>query len=517
MQPHLERLKRLDLIYESHFFPELSYRFKHAVLQDVAYHGLLLSRRQEQHGAIAQAIETLYRHRLEEQVAILAYHYAHSPLQHQALSYTRLAGDQAARLYASTEAANYYVQALAIARALPPSLDVQRAQIDVSIRLAAVDVSGHDMARDQQNLEQTLTLAQALQGKSRTAQVHYWLGRIQYIRGNPPAAIKYARQSLATADGLDNAALSAPPVNLMGRVYWQLSDYAKSSQMMVRSTEQMHQLGNTIEEATAAGFAGRIFGLMGEFEQALAYAERGFRLAQKTQSPFAQAATYHYRAIVYAQRGLWDQAISDYQEAREVAQNAGDLFRVYTVNFWEGRTRTTAGHADQGRTLIEEGLAFATSIGTKFDLPHGKANLAACLLTLGGVETVPTLCQEAIDLASETGDHFFKALAYRTLAKAEFALAPAKRQRIEAAIREAIRLQQDIGAKPEQAHSSVSYAQFLQHWGDTDMAKEFTEQALGMYRHMGMEWALAQAEYMLSTLLTKNHHEASQTGDESGS
>ncbi len=362
----------------------------------------------------------------------------------KALVYTSLAGDQAARLYAPAEASTYYGQALAIARALPPSPEAQCARIDASIKLATVDVSGQDMGSDQENLEQALTLAEALQDTPRTAQVHYWLGRIHYVRGNPPDAIAHARQSLALADGLDEDALSAPPVNLMGRVYWQRSDYAKSSQMMVRSTEQMRQLGNTIEEATAAGFAGRVFGLMGEFEQALAYAERGFRLAQKTQSPFAQAAAYHYRGIVYAQRGVWEQAISDYRAAREVAQQAGDLFRVYTVNFWEGRAQTTSGNADQGRILLEEGLAFATRIGTKFDLPHGKANLAACLLAQGEVETVPALCRGAIDLAVETGDQFFKALSYRTLAEAGFALAPADRQPVEEAIREAIRLQQTL-------------------------------------------------------------------------
>ncbi len=76
VQSHVETLKQLGLIYEAHFFPELAYRFKHAVIQDVAYQGMLVQRRQERHGAIGQAIEILYADHLEEQVAILAYHYA---------------------------------------------------------------------------------------------------------------------------------------------------------------------------------------------------------------------------------------------------------------------------------------------------------------------------------------------------------------------------------------------------------------------------------------------------------
>ncbi len=494
VQPHVETLRQLALIYEARTFPELTYGFKHAVTQDVAYHSLLLQRRQELHGAIGQAIEDLYADRLEEQAAILAYHYAQSARHDKTLQYTMFAGDKATQLYAPTEAANYYVQALATIRLLPPTPETQRAQIDASLKLATVDVSGQHMTRDQANLEQARILSETLDDASRTAQVQYWLGRIHYVRGDPLAAVTHARQSLAIADRLGNAALSAPPVNLMGRVYWQRSDYAKSSQMMVRSTEQMHQLGNTIEEATAAGFAGRVFGLMGEFEQALAYAERGVRLAHNTQSPFARAAVYLYRGVVHDQHGAWTQAIADYQHAREIAQQSGDQFRVYTVNFWAGLTHTKAGDLDRGRELLEEGLAFATRIGTKFDLPHGKANLAACLLAQGHTAAVPTLCREAIDLASETGDQFFKALAYRTLAEAAHSLDAADRQRVEDDLREAIRLQLDIGAKPELAHSYVRYTQFLQAWGDMDQAKAYLTQAMGMFRHMGMTWALSQVE-----------------------
>lgn len=106
----------------------------------------------------------------------------------------------------------------------------------------------------------------------------------------------------------------------------------------------------------------------------------------------------------------------------------------------------------------------------------------------------PTLCREAIDLASETGDQFFKALAYRTLAEAAHSLDAADRQRVEDDLREAIRLQLDIGAKPELAHSYVRYTQFLQAWGDMDQAKAYLTQAMGMFRHMGMTWALSQVE-----------------------
>ena len=62
---------------------------------------------------------------------------------------------------------------------------------------------------------------------------------------------------------------------------------------------------------------------------------------------------------------------------------------------------------------------------------------------------------------------------------------------------EAIRLQQEIGAKPELARSYVSYARLLQGWGETAQARESLTRAIGMFQQMDMAWDRAQAEQVL--------------------
>jgi len=122
----------------------------------------------------------------------------------------------------------------------------------------------------------------------RLAQVLYWQGRVAYVRGDLQTAITYAEQSLAIADRLEDETLSAPPVNLLGRSYSLQWNTARGSQLMVRSTAQMHQIGNRVEEATAAGYAAAALGWRGEFTQALAYSDRGVALARELTNPFAE-------------------------------------------------------------------------------------------------------------------------------------------------------------------------------------------------------------------------------------
>ncbi len=144
----------------------------------------------------------------------------------------------------------------------------------------------------------------------------YWLGRLEYVLWNPRAAIDYASRSLEVGERLGDDAIVAPPVNLLGRIYWIQSDYTRSAQMLERSVDQMRRLGNKGEESTAAATAGCVFGLMGRFEMAHPFADRGILAAEEIKNPFSVAAAYQQRGIIYDQQGGWARALADYQIAR---------------------------------------------------------------------------------------------------------------------------------------------------------------------------------------------------------
>lgn len=496
----LEELKTIEVIQQIRVLPEAQYTFKHVLTQTVVYETLLLQRRKELHGVIGRVIEELYSERLEEQAPILAYHYARSDRQDKATEYSLLAGDQAAGLYANTEATTFYEQALSIARTLPASPIVQRWQIDAALKLSAVGITRQDIERDRANLEEAHTLAEALNDESRLARVLYWLGRIHYVLWNPQIAIEYARQSLEIADRIGDDSLAASPVNLMGRVYWQLSDFAQAIEMMERSVEQMRRIGNKVEESTASAMAGYVLGLMGEFDRALAHANHGIQLAQKTQNPFAEANGYHLRGTIYDKRGDWTQAISDYEEAMRIAEKAEDLFRLYLVKSWKGRAHAMAGDPARGRVVLEESLVLAERIGTKFWRAWQKTALAACHLKLGEFHTGSPLCLEAISLGEETGDKYVMAFAHRTFSEILFGIEPSNPQKAEHSMLEAIRIQKEIDAKPELARSYVSFAHLLIGKGEEEKAKEYLVKATAMFQQMGMAWDLAQAEQITSKL-----------------
>jgi len=75
LEKTLNELKSLELILEKQEAEEFDYLFKHYLIQEVAYNTILVNKRKELHGAIAQAIENLYTDRLHEFYEVLAFHY----------------------------------------------------------------------------------------------------------------------------------------------------------------------------------------------------------------------------------------------------------------------------------------------------------------------------------------------------------------------------------------------------------------------------------------------------------
>jgi len=493
----LEALKALEMIQQIQLLPEAEYTFRHVLTQKVVYESLLLERRKEIHGAIGLAIEELYSQRLEEQAPILAYHFIRSDQQNKAVEYALLAGDQAAGLYANTEATAYYEQAFAISQTLPVSGQVQQWKIDAALKLAAVGITRQDIERDRRNLEQAHSLAKALGDERRLAMVLYWLGRVQYVLWSPKVAMEYARQSLEIADRLADDALAASPINLMGRVYYQLSDFTQASRFLVRSIEQMRRIGNKVEESTASAFAGYLLAHLGEFDRALGHANHGIQLAQEIRNPFAEANAYHFRGCVSDQRGEWIRAIADYEKAIRIAEKAEDLFRIYMVKSWIGRAHAMIGEPGRGRELLEESSALAEKIGTKFWLAWQKTAHAACLYMLGELEKGAQLCQEAIRLGEETNDNYVIAFANRPYAEILSRLEPSDPEKADRAILHAIRIQQGIDAKPELARCYATYAHVLTSRGEKEKAKEYLAKATGMFQQMGMKWDLAEADQLL--------------------
>jgi predicted ATPase len=115
----LDQLVAAELIFQHGLPPQASYRFKHALVQDVAYQSLLKSRRQQLHAAVARALEERVAGRREEEPEVLAHHLTEAGRLEPAIDYWHEAGRRAAERSASKEAIDHLRRALRLLRQQP--------------------------------------------------------------------------------------------------------------------------------------------------------------------------------------------------------------------------------------------------------------------------------------------------------------------------------------------------------------------------------------------------------------
>ena len=112
----LDHLKEIQLIRERKRMEELEYLFKHALAQEAAYESILIQKRKELHNKVARSIEKVFNERLHEFYGMLAYHYSMGEDLDKAEEYMIKAGEEAMKSAASSEALNYFQEALSIYR-----------------------------------------------------------------------------------------------------------------------------------------------------------------------------------------------------------------------------------------------------------------------------------------------------------------------------------------------------------------------------------------------------------------
>ncbi len=93
----LARLQTAEFIYELKLFPDLEYTFTHALTLEVAYNGLLQSRRRDLHARIIGVIERVHADRLPEHFNILMHHAFRGEVWPKALHYLNQTASSAAR------------------------------------------------------------------------------------------------------------------------------------------------------------------------------------------------------------------------------------------------------------------------------------------------------------------------------------------------------------------------------------------------------------------------------------
>ena len=114
LEAALALLEAADLISARGSPPQVTYTFKHALVQEAAYSTLLISRRQTLHKRIAETLQSKFAQIAEVQPELLAHHFTEAGLTAQAIDWWERAALRSAARYNNIEAVSQFNRALAL-------------------------------------------------------------------------------------------------------------------------------------------------------------------------------------------------------------------------------------------------------------------------------------------------------------------------------------------------------------------------------------------------------------------
>ncbi len=133
----LDQLVRAELVFGRGEAPEAVYTFKHALVQEAAYAGLLRERRRQLHAHIARALEGAFPEVAETQPELVAHHYAAAGLAIPAIDYYRRAAERAMTASANADAIAHLTKGLELIASLPESAERISREIDLRLALGS--------------------------------------------------------------------------------------------------------------------------------------------------------------------------------------------------------------------------------------------------------------------------------------------------------------------------------------------------------------------------------------------
>jgi class 3 adenylate cyclase/tetratricopeptide (TPR) repeat protein len=213
---HLEQLEDLGILRKSSP-AEHEYEFKHALIQEVAYSGLLNEDRLAMHQQIGLIMEQVFSDRLPEFYETLAFHFRHSALYQKAFDYLRKSGKKSLNKYAVQESHEYYQRAFQILEKTMGDSEAEKSRlIDFLNEWALVFYYRADFVGFTELFLKYQEMAESLADKTLLAIFYAWLGLDLFCTGKPKESYRCSIKALELGQKIgSNAAIGLVYSNLI--------------------------------------------------------------------------------------------------------------------------------------------------------------------------------------------------------------------------------------------------------------------------------------------------------------
>jgi tetratricopeptide (TPR) repeat protein len=451
----LGRLVGYELIQAEQLERTLAYLFRHALLRDVAYEGILYARRRVLHGRVARRIEELSREQPDEQLALLAWHYLQAEEWRPALDYHLRAAAQAALRFANRDALVLYAQALAIVPRLADAADsawLDEQLVTIHERSGELRLLLGELDDAEAHFRQALAiadpaaepalrlhrmLASVEERRSRYDEAFEWLrsgmaratsamrvesarcyllgAGIYFRQGDYPRAMEWARMGLRLAEQTGSQPDQAAALKLIGNLHRDQGDSAQAIETLERARALFAELNILGGQSDALNNLGQVYLQLGRWQDTIACFEESLRIGESIGDVIAIARTANNLAVVLVGRNQLGRAGELYKLSSEMFGRVGSALGVAVTTYNRGEVLLLQGRPAEARPLFETAIADLERIKARNFLPEVLRLAAEAALALADSAAADERARRSLALADELGMAAEAAAARRVL------------------------------------------------------------------------------------------------------
>ncbi|MBI3269008.1 MAG: tetratricopeptide repeat protein [Planctomycetes bacterium] len=438
------------------------YLFRQAMVQQVVYDTLPRSTRIVMHRRVATHFEKAEADKLDRYYELLCYHFEQGEEPLKLREYLIKAGDKALGAYANSQAIECFARASALFAVAEP---VQLEPTEVA-QIFSVFQSWAEVLRivgqypqGVSVLSRALAVAEGRQDKVAARELLLRLGELNFLRGDYPASLKNAEETLRRADG-DPETL-ARAFNACGHIYRAVGDHENARKYVRKSYELLKRVGPKAKKKDLA-------------------------------------RTYQGLASVYLDEGLSDIAVKCLDRALDATRELGDRAELSRILLALGRAHLRRSDYEAALKAFQESLDIATGIGYREGIAANLDKMGQASLLVGQTVTAITYFKMALENLKKTGSQAGTGEVLNSMAEAltwtgEY---PEALKSCD----ESLRIARQIGDAGLVARNLVRIGVIHSLQADYTTAQKNLTEAVGIVRKTGDKYQLAATLRMLGEL-----------------
>lgn len=471
----LERLVAADILQAVHFFPRVTYVFKHALLQEAVYTSMPSTVRQPLHQRVAALLKKHAASMGDTPPELLAHHYTEGGMPDVAISYWLQAGQRAMERSAHHEAVAHLRRGLAVLADLhhTPERLQEALSLQTVLCLALRALKGYAAPEVEAAYAQARLLCQQVGDTPQLAQVLWGLAAFYLVRAELATACELGVELLTLGQRQNSPALLMEAYLALGMPLFQNGDvmtaqaYFEQATTLYRETEhQSHALLYGQDPGVVSlSYGSWALWLLGYPERALQHCRQAMALAERLAHPYSRIFALAFAARVYQCCRQWREAQQLLDVMMHLAHELGVTYYQAQGAVFRGCSLVMQGQSEAGMAQMQEGIQALRQTGTAIGMPSFLLQLAQGYQQSGQTEMALTVLDESLALAEIHDIHYQEAEYYRLKAEWIFALSHTFSSNVEHHLLHALEVARRQHLKSLELRVALSLSSLYQQYG----------------------------------------------------